>query len=212
MKISRLVHALCLMGAVCGLTSGNLRADETPPQIHVPATFDGSFKTIAPDAMTRKHILIVNVNDAIKPDNWPLVVNFAASRIAANVATNSLKIVKHINDPKAVVKVLVRNDPSLPSISVIPGSMSTINLSWLEADKPDAQLLRDRQAKVLLKGIAAACGAGVTTDPKCALYFNSRTLSGLDQTDIAISPAANSTMIEVLQMFAGSDILTTAEQ
>lgn len=180
----------------------------TAAQNHVPASFDGSFDTIRADARTRNHLLIVNVNKAIPDADWPLVVNYASSRIPVNVWTNSidkLECGKFPTFPKAVATVFVVDDAKGPAELAAPGKWSRVSVAALKDDSPDAQTLRDRYAKMVLRGMARACGSGTTIEPVCALFYGANTLKGLDKTNVTISPMAYFPMVEVLRAVGGAE-------
>jgi hypothetical protein len=88
------------------------------------------------------------------------------------------------------------------------GSWSMVNLRGVERGNPDAATLRDRRAKMLLKGLAFACGGGATLEPKCSLYCGSFTLEGMDRTGVQISPMAYFPMLETLRAIGGAEVLS----
>ena len=187
-------------------------------QNHVPEKFDSTFSTIKAGAASRNHVLVVNVGGAVSPEDWPLVVNYAASRIPISIWTNSLpaspvqdllagrtSLKDATGDGRAVVAVFVERMPSGASVLSVPCSFSRVDVAWLESGSPSRGLLRDRQAKMILKGIAGACGAGATIEPMCSLFYASRTLAGMDRTNITISPMAYFPMVEVLRALGGDE-------
>ena len=193
----------------------------TATKNHVPDKFDNSFSTIRANAAKYSHVLVVNVNGAISDTDWPLVVNYAASRIPINICTNSISVspVQDIlsnitdvktatKDPKAVVAVFVERLPFGAPLISVPCNFSRIDVAWLETDKPSHSTLRDRQAKMVLKGIAAACGAGATIEPMCSVFYGSRTLEGMDKTNITISPMAYFPMVEILRALGGDEAVS----
>lgn len=192
-------------------------------QNHVPESFDGSFEAIRPEAARHNHVLVVNVADAIPEAEWPLVVNYAASRMPINVWTNSIpasvsaallsnpsRLASLVGDDKAVVAVFVEKLPSGASVLAVPCAFSRVDVNWLASDSPTQVVLRDRQAKMILKGIATACGAGATIEPKCSLFYGSGNLAGMDKTNITISPMAYFPMVEILRSLGGDEAVTPA--
>ena len=192
-------------------------------QNHVPEKFDGSFAPIWPEAAQRNHVLVVNVGEAIPDSDCPLVVNYAASRMPINIWTNSIpvsvadvllsdpaKLPSLVKDEKAVVAVFVEKLSAGASVISVPSSFSRVDVNWLESDSPSKSVLRDRQAKMILKGIALACGCGATIEPKCSLFYGSRTLAGLDMTNITVSPMAYFPMAEILRSLGGDEAVTPA--
>ena len=180
-------------------------------QNHTPASFDGSFDCIRADAGSRNHLLIVNVDKAIPEADWPIVVNYAASRIPINVWTNSidkLECGKFPVFPKAVATVFIVNDKNGPAELSAAGKWSRVSVAALKEDSPDVQTLRDRYAKMVLRGMARACGSGTTIEPICALFYGANTLKGLDKTNITISPMAYFPMVEVLRTLGGDEAVS----
>ena len=177
-------------------------------QNHVPASFDGSFGCIRADAGTRNHLLVVNVNNAIPGKDWPLVVNYAASRVPINVWTNALAKLecgKFPGFPKAVATVFVVDDAKGPAELSAAGKWCRVSVAEMKKGSTDAQTLRDRYAKMVLRGMARACGAGTTIEPACSLFYGANTLEGLDKVNITISPMAYFPMVEVLRAGGGDE-------
>ena len=180
-------------------------------QNHVPVSFDGTFGCIRSDAGSRNHLLIVNVNKAIPDVDWPLVVNYAASRVPINVWTNAvdrLEYGKFPAFPKAVVTVFVVDDANGPAELSAAGKWSRVSVAALKTGSPDVQTFRDRCAKMLLRGMARACGSGTTIEPVCALFYGASTLQGLDKTNITISPMAYFPMVEILRAAGGDEAVS----
>lgn len=186
----------------------------------VPETLEG-VRTIVPDAGTRNHVLIANVNKAVPDEDWRLIVNCAASRINVNIWTNDLasidcralvtnpaSVKMLAKDPKAVTVVFICDGGDVPDLLSVPRSFSCVNLAWLKADKPSRQVYRDRVAKQVLRGIAGACGSGATVEPRCSLFYAANTLAGLDKVNICISPMAYYPMVEILRQIGGSEAVT----
>lgn len=190
-------------------------------QQHVPERLD-SIRLIHSSAAERNHILVVDVGEAIPSGPWALGVTYAASRLQLNVWTNSIPTfdpVACFADPgvkdrlfgeKSKVAVLIVSDPAAPLLRGVPGRWMAVNVSGLKADNPDAQTLRDRYAKMILKGMAYACGAGATLEASCSLYYGSNTLAGMDKTGIMITPMAYFPMLELLRRIGGDEILSPA--
>jgi len=81
-----------------------------------------------------------------------------------------------------------------------------VNLRGIERGAA-GQVLADRYAKMLLKGVGHAAGSGATLDANCSLFYGSFTLEGMDKTRIQISPQAYFPMLETLRAVAGPGIL-----
>ena len=191
-----------------------------PPQDHVPATLEG-VRTINPKAVTRNHVLFVNVGDAVPANLWPLVANYAASRVNVNIWTNSVaatSVPELTKDSaalgrtfgeKASLAVFVENKPEGPAFLNAPGAWSVVNVRSVPKGSPDAQTLKDRYAKMLLKGLAYACGGGASLDNNCSMFYGSFSLEGLDATGIRISPMSYFPMLETLRAIGGGEIAST---
>ena len=207
-----------MLFAVAALACGAIAA-----QNHVPAGFDGSFAPIHPDAARYNHVLVVNVAGAVLEADWPIVVNYAASRTPINIWTNSIpasvsgallsdpsRLASLLKDEKAVVAVFVEKIPSGARVLSVPGAFSRVDVGWLTSDSPSKSVLLDRQAKMILKGIAGACGSGATIEPKCSLFYGANTLAGMDKTNITISPMAYFPMVEILRSLGGDEAVSPA--
>lgn len=206
--------AVALIGNVGG-------APAVRVQQHVPERLD-TVRLIDPAAAKKNHILIVNVDNAIPKDMWANVVTYATSRLQLNVWTNAVADVDlpgFVFEPgrvqktygeKAKVGLFVVNKPKLTQFVGAPGYWYATNVRGLDADNPDAQTLRDRYAKMLLKGLAYACGGGASLDSACSLFYGSFTTSGMDKTGIMISPTTYFPMLEILRDIGGNEILTPA--
>lgn len=173
-----------------------------------------------PEAKSRFHVLFVNVGNAIPEAEFAQVAEYAASRVQINIWTNSIdKSVLHtlIENPSALTNlfgvkcgtaVFIENNPRGYSFLNAQGNWSMINLRGLDRDKPSPQKLMERRTKMLLKGLAFACGSGCSLEPKCSLYYGSFTLDGLDKTEIQISPMSYFPMLETLRAIGGAEILS----
>jgi hypothetical protein len=184
---------------------------------HVPETMDG-VRPIYAKATTKNHVVIVNVNHAVPDAIWPLAVNYAASKLQLNIATNILeksivpelvkdtKALQRTFGEKAIVGVFIENNAQGPAFLTAQGAWAMVNVRSLTRDKPDAQTLRDRYAKMILKGLGHACGGGASLDSSCALFYGSFSLQGMDRTAITICPQTYFPMLENLRAIGGGDI------
>ena len=84
------------------------------------------------------------------------------------------------------------------------------NACGIEEGAADAQTVRDRYAKLILKGLAYACGGGASLEPTCSLFYGSFTPKGMDGTGIMISPTTYFPMLEILRGIGGPEMLTPA--
>lgn len=173
-----------------------------------------------PEAAEKNHVLFVNVGNAIPVDQFPGIVEFAASRVQINIWTNSIakSMIHELIDspaaltnrfgPKCCTAIFIENNSIGYSFLNAQGSWSMVNMRGLDRDKPSPEVLRDRYTKMLLKGLAYACGGGASLESKCSLYYGSFTLEGMDKTGIQISPMSYFPMLETLRAIGGSDILS----
>lgn len=190
---------------------------------HVPDRLD-KVRLIAPAAANANHILLVNVGGAIPPETWPLVTTFATSRLSLNVWTNSVEkfdtAALFVNPfafrpafgEKAKVAVFFEKSPVGAPVTCSPGYWSRVNLAGIDSDKPDAQTLRDRYAKMILKGMAYAVGGGASLDQTCSLHYTSLSLKGLDGCGISIAPTTYFPMLEILRQIGGVEMLSPAHE
>ena len=193
---------LTIAAAACALAAF---AAPEQAQNHVPAEF-GGFGTINPKATTRNHALVANVADAIPAADWPICVNYAASRIPLNIATNTVDAIPDEKvSGKAVVAVYIVDGKGDEPFLAAPCRWAVVDVAALKADNPSQSVLRDRYAKAILKGLALACGCGATIEPRCSLFHGSRTLEGMDKTNITISPMAYFPMVETLRALGGDE-------
>ena len=188
---------------------------------HVPERLD-QVRLIHPAAATKNHILVANVDNAIPTGTWGDVVTYAVSRLQLNVWTNSVASFdarEFVADPakvqkdfggKAKVGLFIVNQPGQPRFVGAPGFWYAVNACGIEAGAPDAQTVRDRYAKLILKGLAYACGGGASLDPRCSLFYGSFTPEGMDGTGIMISPTTYFPMVEVLRGIGGTEMLSPA--
>lgn len=186
------------------------------PVNHVTAEVAG----IAPAAKGMNHIEIVNVGGAVPEAMWPEVVTYAASRIQVTIWTNAVgksvlsqlvsgkTTVKGVLGDKATVAVFIENADGQPPFISSLCSWSVVNVRGIDRDSPDAQKLKDRYAKMILKGIGAACGSGLSLDRRSSLFIGSYSLAGMDKTCISISPDTYFPMLEVLRGIGGDEIVS----
>ena len=204
------MNKLILAAALaCSLTAiAAPKARREPVRNHVPEKLEG-FSTISPRAATCNHILVANVAGAIPEKDWVLCANYAASRIPINIFTNAVAAVPaQKTSGKAVIAVYVTDEKDAEPILAAPCRWSVVSVAWLKADNPSPAVLRDRYAKMILKGIAAACGGGATIEPLCSTFYGSRTLEGMDRTNITISPMAYFPMVEIIRAIGGGEALS----
>lgn len=188
---------------------------------HVPERLD-SVRLISPAASARNHVAVVNVANAVPAEAWPLVATYASSKLQVNVWTNSMPqsvfpaafvdggVVARALGERAKVSVFMEDtDAPFPYVAA-PGQWCRVNVRPLKADGPDAQTLRDRCAKAMLKGVVYACGGGAALDGRSASNYDTFDLAGIDRTGITVSPDSYFPMLEVLRLVGGDDILSPA--
>ena len=202
MKKSIVAMGAALAAAVCSLA-----ADPQPRR---------DFRA---EAKGRNHLLIVNVAAALPDAVFANAAERAASAVMVNCWTNSIPKSMYrdlLDDPglvqrtfgeKARIVVFVERNEKGGSFVNTPGMWSMVNLRGLDRDGPDAQKYEDRCAKMILKGIAHAAGAGATLESVCAMYYGSFTLAGLDKVNVVISPMSYFPMMETLQCLGGTDLV-----
>jgi hypothetical protein len=173
-----------------------------------------------PGAVGKSHVLFVNVAGALSDADFAEAAELAASRVQINIWTNSIgkSMLPELNaDPaalrkrfgdKCAVAVFVERNADGYSFMSAPGNWSMVNLRGTEKGDPSPEVLRDRRAKMLIKGMAYAGGSGATLEPKCSLFYGSFTLEGMDKTGVQISPMAYFPLLETLRAIGGDEVLS----
>ena len=173
-----------------------------------------------PEAAAKPHVLFVNVGGALPDADFADVAEYAASRVQVNIWTNAIAasmVRELIDDPSALAArfgtncctaVFIEKNAKGYSFLNAQGSWSMVNLRGIDRGNPSAEVLRDRRAKMFLKGLAYACGSGSSLEPKCSLYYGSFTLEGMDKTGVQISPMSYFPMLETLRAIGGPEILS----
>ena len=181
---------------------------------------DANARPFRPEAAERSHVLFVNVAGALPEADFADVAEYAASRVQINLWTNSIpaSMVRELFDnpaaltnrfgPKCCTAVFIEKNAKGYSFLNAQGSWSMVNLRGIERGAPAPDVLRDRRAKMFLKGLAYAAGGGASLDPKCSLYYGSFTLEGMDKTGVQISPNSYFPMLETLRAIGGTEILS----
>ena len=175
---------------------------------------------IATGATNRNHVVVVNVGGALSDEAFAKAVERAASVVAVNIWTSSIPAsavsrlvdgatdVESLFGGKAKVAVFVERNEKGPSFLNYPAHWSMVNMRGLDRDKPNAETLAMRQAKMVLKGLAYAGGGGATLEKVCAMNCQSLTLAGMDKTLLVLSPMSYFPMLETLRAVGGPEILT----
>lgn len=213
---------LVLVFGVCSALTTFAAVPMRLPQNHVPETLK-DVRPFCAEAVDRPHMLLINVSNAVDAQDWDLSATYAASRLQLNIWTNSVSKLskecllgdvaftsKLFQDPNAKIGIYFVNEPTSVPVIAAPGSWAIVNVSEAYSGSPTKQLLRDRLAKIVLKGIAAAGGGGHTVEPFCSMFYRSRSLQGLDSVNIMLSPMCYFPMLEVLRSVGGDDMTMPA--
>lgn len=190
-------------------------------KIHVPTTIAG-VAAIDPAVAKANHIALVNVAGAVPAADWSRIATFACSRLQINIWTNSVSaspLPAVQKDPGALGRLfgekaklgvfIVDSDEAYPVVAA-PGSWARVNIRFLKEDKPDAVTYADRVAKMILKGIAAAAGAGASLDISSANHADTFDVVGLDKRNITLTPDVYFPMLEVLRRAGGDELISPA--
>lgn len=214
---------LCVGGVLAVAAAFAAPAKKAAPRtkIHVPATMEG-VKPIDPAVEKANHIVLVNVANAVPAADWPRISIFACSRLQINIwptTAASSPLPEILKDPRALgrqfgdkAKVgvfLTDTDEAFPVVAA-PGTWARVNLRFLKEDKPDAVTYADRVAKMILKGIAAAAGAGASLDISSANHAETFDVAGLDKRNITLTPDVYFPMLEVLRRVGGDELISPA--
>lgn len=168
---------------------------------------------VAPDA---PHILFVNVAEAMKKDDFDFAVAKVAKAVPCPVRVDSADVLPDLlskNDLEdfvdkkgAVIVVYVVRSESLPESFSCPRHWSVANLAPLESDAPSSEVLEARRAKIILRGLAYAAGAGATLEQRCIMFAGGLSLRELDAAPFALSPMAQLPMLVALEKLFGEDV------
>lgn len=194
-------------------------------QNHVPEKLDESIHPFTPKAAERPHIVLVNVANAIPEDVWSLAATYAVSRLQINVWTNSLdksvldKLVTNpdytplaLNNKNSLIGVYFeRREGGCPIVSS-PANWAVVNVEPYLRDAKCPQQIRDRYAKLVMKGLALACGSGNTLEPFCSMFYGAQDPEGMDKSNIALAPICYFPMLETLRAKGGSDMLSPVQE
>lgn len=179
-----------------------------------------SARRIPRGAGLRNHVLLVDVGGAIPPRDFPEVAERVAAKVQINLWTNSIassvwrgllddpRGLTNLFGPRCCLAVFVERDDNGYSFLNAQGGWSMVNMRGLDRDGPDAATLASRRVKMVLKGLAFACGGGATIEPKCSLYYDSFTIRGMDKTFEMITPMTYFPMLETLRAIGGNEILS----
>ena len=205
---------------------GTLLAGLTAPAAedklhHVPDNLN-DIRLLCPAAAARNHILVANVGGAVDEKDFGFLVTVVAGRLQLNVWTNSIPsspVASLLGDPsvisrdfgdKAKVVVFLEETGDADPYLVSPGRWCRVNLKGLKAGAADRQVILDRQAKAIMRGVAYACGGGATLDGRSVTHSSAFTKDGFDKVGITVTPDSFFPMLEVLRVVGGSEMLSPA--
>ena len=101
---------------------------------------------------------------------------------------NAVGLMEDVDTQAAVFLV---ESAELPALLTAPEQKwAIVNVGALAADKPDAEKLRLRVVRELWRGLAYACGAGVSSTPHCVMNpcFSLADLDAFDSDMISMEP------------------------
>lgn len=168
--------------------------------------------SLAVNAVEEKpYIAFVNVNDAVEAQLFAnAITNFLPGilQVRTKLATaKSVDVVGIMNPARrdqslgknARLAVYFVKDAAFPPQLTAPGMFAVINVRNLEKDADKAKF-ENRIHKMVLKGIAFACGFGANQDAgRCVMGVGSfESLAGIDGTSASYSPFVNFPMSDYL--------------
>ena len=184
------------------------------PVQNVPAEPSGRY-VLSPAAALTNHILYVNAT-AVDAATWSAAATYAGGLFRFNVWTNSVSPLT-VSDmvsfssfaqprfgEKAKLVVVLVDDPGGLPVVAAAGHWAVVNLNPLKAGAPSAQLLRNRTAKALLKGLVLAAGCGASSDSRCVSYGDAfDSITAFDATGITIAPTTYFPLCERIAAIGG---------
>jgi hypothetical protein len=155
------------------------------------------------------HIAIVNVGEALDASAFRAAVsemreivpvNLVAREQAEESQSRLLERAAALQavEPLASLTVYIVNDPDGDDRLACAGRWALINVRSLGVDAADAATRQNRATKVVMKGVALACGLGGNPDPRCVMYYKSFSADGLDGTSASYGPYAYSVLTDTL--------------
>ena len=199
-----------------GIFAGHLGAGIVPADV-------SDLPALKATAANKNHLLLVNVGEAADNATWGAAVTYVAQLFQINVWTNSaasVSIPDLIADPdyckkhfgeKAKVCVFLVDDANSRDYLAAPLCWSVVNVNWIKRDKPDAAKLRDRFARMIIKGMAFASAGGASIETRCSMHYDSFNPAGLDKTGVTLSPMTYFPMLEALKRVGGPAIVNQDE-
>ena len=184
------------------------------PVQNVPAKPGGRY-VLLPAAALTNHILYVNAA-AVDAATWNAAAAYAGGLFRFNVWTNSVSSLT-VSDmvsssssaqmrfgEKAKLVVVLVDDPGGLPVVAAAGHWAVVNLNPLKEGAPSAQLLRNRTAKALLKGLVLAAGCGASSDSRCVSYGDAfDSMAAFDATGITIAPTTYFPLCERIAAIGG---------
>ena len=217
--MKKILMAMAVVMAIAVQGAPTARPAAAPVVDHVKT----GVREISAGAKDANHVLVVNVGGAIDEAIFREAATYSISKLAINVWTNSVTsfdAAALVGDPglmgrtfgeKAKVGVFLVKADNAPRFLCVPGAWCRVNVGGLDSDSPDTQTMKDRVAKMVLKGLAYAAGAGTSLDARCSMFFGGSTLEGLDKVGIRLSPGVYFPMLETLGRAGGHEIVTRQE-
>lgn len=169
------------------------------------------YKALSTNSKESPHILFVNVNKAISTKQLDKATGLINALYGFNLGTASVKksmvadvvadsgfIARKFGE-NAVLAVFIEKNQKGYNYLQAPGWWSMVNVNNLDKDQPKPDVLQERIAKVLLRGLAMCCGAGANHDPRCVMYVNGFDLKGIDAVSYTYSPFAYQPIMQALK-------------
>lgn len=185
---------------------------------HLP--MDAAEKTpIDPRVENCQHVRFVNVAGAVPKREFDASVAFAANRLKLNFWGSELKrsittdllrdasAMEKTLGEKAAIAVFVEDTDEANPYLAVPGTWCRVNIRHLKSDNPDAQTLRDRTAKAMLRAMAYAGGAGAALDGRGVTSINVHSVKDLDKVAISITPETYMPLTENLRTMGAIGVM-----
>jgi hypothetical protein len=182
-------------------------------------------KILTAEAKRHAHVCFVNVDNAVNDvrfrDAVAAVTLCCPIHLAVadvkNMTSDQLLLKKPKNSAfgdKAKIVVYVVKKPEMVMFAGMPLRWAMVNMAGLDKNLPqdDPDAYRARLRKMILKGLALACGVGANMDSgRCVMSMGSFTESTIDQTSASFSPFAGIVLMDTLLKVGGSDIFLSGD-
>lgn len=158
----------------------------------------------------KPYVAFINVKQSVESNLFAKVVNkFVPTAMPVRTKALALPAIE-VSDvaigkrPQSVgaeakILVFIINQKGLPNAITVPGQCSILNLAPFDL-KSDPAKLEDRIQRLVLKGLAYACGFGANQDVgRCVMGAGSfDSVKGLDETSASYSPFVTFPMMDYL--------------